>query len=604
MGYEIDKFNTNDETKLLSLVMRDFEKSRNWREPKIQAMLDNLSYYHGKHLESDLVKRKKKNNIFIRLLFQIIQTIMPRIMGSQFSGDTLVSARPREKFDVALKEKIEKLIKFEFDNIPNLYLKAYYIFHNMLLYGTGVAKVFWNKARKGLGFDFVHLGDIFPDPTSTGIYNSMFLIHRIETTFKHLLNNEQRVDENGDIVGNYINLDKVKNTSYPTNEDNFNVQADSILNVEYENFENIEKVELLEYWTPEWTITVANRQIIIRHVRNIYKEFPFLIVYDNPEPNSWYAIGEGDLLMDIQKEYNKRINQDLDNWDFQLQPVFALRTGSVKVRDVLTMYDKKVIPVAGSEDINKLIQRWSPGVQPGLGQQVIDRIKFDAQAVTGIPDFTDPDGPAGKNKTATGTSIIAESASQRINEKIDIINYMFSVELGRKILKYFHLFMDAEKVIRITNESDLKPFEEFKIQREDLNYWQTFDLIPISVKEQVDKRAHQERMTLLLQALQGLINDPGVTQKLTEEGMNLQITPLIKDVLKAHGLLNIDDILVVRQNETQQDMQGDSEGDTQAANPAVFPSAEDIQTLEEGAQPPPELPMLNKQLLAQEMLNG
>ena len=604
MSYEINKFNTKNKAKVLSLVMKDFTKSDNWRQPKITEMLEVLSYYHGKHLASDLVGRSNKNNIFIRSLFQVIQTILPRIMGSQFSGDTIVSAKPREKFDVRLTEVMEKMIKFEFDNIPDLYLKSYYVFHNALLYGTGVAKIFWNNARNGLGYDFVHLGDIYPDPVSTGIYDSRFIIHRIETTMEHLMDNEERTDQNGDIVGHYTDLDKVKDSSYPANEDNFKYQSESMLSMEMGDNQTADKVELLEYWTPEWTITVANRQVVIRHTKNVYEELPFLVVYDYPEPNNWYGIGEGELVKPLQREKNRRRNQDLDNYDLQLQPVFALRTGSVKVRDVLTMYDKKVLPIAGSEKINDLIQRWSPNVQPGLAQEAEKRLDFDIQGVTGIPDFTDPDGPVGKNNTATGTSIVAESASQRINQKIDIINYMFSKELGRKILKYFHLFMSAEKVIRVTNESDAEPFVEFKINRDDLTYWETFDLIPISVKEQVDKRAHQERMAILLQAIQGLINDPGVTQKLGEEGMELKITPIIKDVLNAHELKNIDDILVVRQD-TQEGLPADSgQGDTQPVDPTAILPAGDIQTLEEGVQPPPELPMLNKQRIAQEMMNG
>ena len=614
MSYELDKFNISDQQEILTLVMRDFTKSENWRSNKVIKWMEYLNYYHGKHLPEDIKNRANKNQIFIPYLFQVIQTIMPRIMGSQFAGDLIVTANPREKYDMELKTLIEQTIKFEFDNIPNLYLKAYNVFHNALLYGTGIAKVFWNKERQGLGFDYVHIGDIYPDPTATGIFDSRFIIHRVETTYPFLKKNEKRTDENGDIVGHYVNLEKVKDSSYPENYDTFQSIKEGMFENESYYGKN-EKIELLEYWTPEWTITIANRQFVIRHIKNVYKELPFIIVYDYPEPNSFYGIGEGQLICPLNKEANLRRNQDLDNYDLQLQPIFALRTGSVKVRDVLTMYDKKVLPIASTEDIDKLIQRWSPQVQPGLGTQAEQQIKYDLQGITGIPDFTDPKGPAGSNDTATGKSIIAESTKQRINLKIDLINYMFAKELGRKILKYFYMFMPAEKVIRITNSSNIQPFFEFKLQKEDLKYWYTFDLIPATVKEQVDKRAHQERMTMLLQATQGLLNDPSVQAAQRKENFDINIRPILEEVYKAHELLNIEDILVVRQT-TPLAAPGDSgmeripeegildTGDNQSVGQAVSFPTSDIAPLEMGTQPPPITPVLHKQRLAQELLNG
>lgn len=594
--YEIDKYNVKDEDKIVKLVMKDFHKSNDWREPIAKQNKDYLSYYYGKHLPNDNINRAGKNQIFVNYTFGTIQTILPRLMGSQFKANTMVTVKPREIFDTELKEIMETLIKYEFDNIPNLFVKTLYAFLQSCQFGDGFVNVFWDTVRNAIGYDFVDWGDLYPDPLGTDFFNSRYVVHRIETVFKHLKDME-RTKKNP--RGKYFNIDKVKNTQYPTDFETFAQYRDDILGREY-NRETDEKIEILQLQTPEWIIAIANREVLIRHERNAYEEITFMQIPDYPDPTSFHNIGEIQIIFQQQKEANLRCNQDLDNYDLQLQPIYALRAGSVSTNDILKMYDRKVINIAGTEDINKLLTRWAPDVQPGLGEQSVRTLRENMEFANGITSAVRGQ-ESQRNDTATGWSIQAEAALQRIELKIDCINYQFAAPFGRKILKYYHLFLEEDKVIRITNKSDITPFKQFKVPRDRLQFWETFDIVPVTTKEQVDKRAHQERMTLLGQYIQGLVDDEIVMSKLANENFGLNIAPVIKKVLRAHEVMEVDDILVVRQDTTVDNQGGSIPGGNQPDLSTEIPAEN---TLTEGASGVPEFPVLNKQKLAQEMMRG
>ena len=98
-----------------------------------------------------------------------------------------------------------------------------------------------------------------------------------------------------------------------------------------------DQVEVLEYWTKDRVITVANRSTVIEDTENYFKSkarkngnrfpkglYPFCSLRDYTDASLFYAKGEVDFIADQQELLNDLTNQNIDSITFSLNQMYTL----------------------------------------------------------------------------------------------------------------------------------------------------------------------------------------------------------------------------------------------------------------------------------------
>lgn len=543
---------TNKE--LANKIVSRYTTARNWREPLKQKWDDFYDLYRGV-LDSS-TKSMWQANIFVPYAFSTIETIVPRLVA----GRPQIDVMPREEGDTDYARVQNYLVDYQWDQCDMDKLLPD-IVRQMLIYGTSVVKVYWDKKIETvqeeieIDPDFPELGsqkvevekttknqpvvemvdlyDFFWDPKGYSRDTCGWMAHRTHRSYDYLLKMQKQ--------GLYKNVnllekdktrpfkgetDKTSRTTALGTTDPQNVSGDS---------DKEANIELIEYWEDDRVVTVANRRVIIRDEKNPFAhgKKPFVIFIDQSVPKEFCGIGELEPIETLQKELNDMRNQRMDNASLILNRMWLVQNGANVDEDEL------VSDVGGIIHTDKIegVQALYPPEIPNSSYREETLIKADIQQTTGITDYTKGvASDALANETATGISMMQEASNARI--KLKMMNIEMAIrEIGELFISLNKQFIDEETVIRILGEGSpqwllVKP-SEIK---------DNFDLLVESAPRLLENDAIAKRQALEL--FQMFANDPLIDQ-----------LELRRYILEAFNAKNIDKLL------GQQQMPMGAEGD-------------------------------------------
>jgi hypothetical protein len=435
------------------------------------------------------------------------------------------------------------------------------IVRQMLIYGTSVVKVYWDKKVETveeeieIDPDFPELGsqkvevekttknqpvvemvdlyDFFWDPKGFDIDSCGWVAHRTYRSYDYLIKMQKQ--------GLYKNVnllekdktrpfkgetDKITRTTALGTTDPQSVSGDS---------DKEANIELIEYWEDNRVVTIANRTVVIRDDKNPFAhgKKPFVRFVDQSVPKEFCGIGELEPIETLQKELNDMRNQRMDNASLILNRMWLVQNGANVDEDEL------VSDVGGIIHTDKIegVQALYPPEIPNSSYREETLIKADIQQTTGITDYTKGvASDALANETATGISMMQEAGNARI--KLKMMNIEMGIrEIGELFISLNKQFIDEETVIRILGEGSpqwllVKP-SEIK---------DNFDLMVESAPRLLENDAIAKRQALEL--FQMFANDPLIDQ-----------LELRRYILEAFNAKNIDKLL------GQQQMPMGAEGD-------------------------------------------
>jgi len=418
-----------------------------------------------------------QSNIWVPLSFSTIETVVPRLVSNRPQIDIL----PREPNDEKYAQIMSKIIDYQWDQM-NMNVLLPEAVKEMCIYGTVILKAFWYKEESDvidkqmvddempeLGqveveekktiynapkVEVVDLYDFFVDPKATTIDNAEWVIHRSMRTIDYL--HEMMED------GKYKNIKLLEDeaTSFVGTDDE-KQQRRSTIGISMPVEQNTDKlIEILEYWTDERVITVANRKIIIRDQENPFRhgKKPFISCVDQKIPHEFYGMGELEPIETLQYELNDRRNQRMDNVTLILNRMWLIKNGQNVDEDELVSDAGGVVH---TDDINAVQQLVLPDVTSSSYQEETI-IKADIQQTSGVTDFTrGMSSDALANDTATGISLLQEASNARFRLKIQNIEDMMLKRLGEMMVSMNNQFMSDETTIRIVGDEG-KSFETIK----------------------------------------------------------------------------------------------------------------------------------------------
>ena len=331
-------FENMDDKKTLDVILSDYTASKGFQADYFDKFREFYQLYRS-YLTTH---RETGSNLFIPYTFHIIETVTPKIVNAMFYTRPYVQTVPLGVDDSVREEKskkMNKLLDYQFMQKMAIVPKCTDTIKTALMYGTAITKQTWDYEKKEvikrqpstiLGIELpilkevlveeivkdqpkmtlIPILDFFFDPSGTTIEDCRYCIHRYSEDIDEL---KRQAAKSG---GAYKNLDKLEEDSSGGAG-----ESDFLSSIGVGGGTNRSKeVEILEYWTDDWVVKVANQSVVIMSTENPYyhKKKPFAKWVDTPVPNEFYGIGEIEPIVHLQHELNTTRNQRIDNSSFAL----------------------------------------------------------------------------------------------------------------------------------------------------------------------------------------------------------------------------------------------------------------------------------------------
>lgn len=465
-----------------------------------------------------------QSTVFVPQTYSTVETIVPRILDAIFAEQRPVGVEPFGAEDVLNAEIIEELLNYQ---IKRIGLRPFVsTIKDCVMYGTGIIKVGWRvdekvitakkddvnqyiltgsptktekdvvKVYDGPELIPVDLFEFFPDPEAVDIEDARYIIERFYKPRKYLKELEKQ--------GIYKNIDDI-----PQQGANLKERDERQANINFHNpinnneMEDNDVIELLELWTDERVITLANKHTIIRNEINPYWDGvkPYVKMVLVPVQNEFYGIGAIEPMQYLQHELNDKRNQRLDNVNMSMNRMWMWNTSYHLPNGTASLISRPhgIIPVEGmvGDDVRRALR---PLDIPDVTQSSYveeDIIKRDIQIATGVNDyFAGNSAPDSRlNKTATGISLTLAQAQARFKYSIDLISESFK-KIIEKIFARDKQFLPDDYVIRLFGEAGYV-FKEIGID----NLYGSFDFTINIGNALIPKQIEQDQLLQLVQML-------------------------------------------------------------------------------------------------------
>ena len=329
--------------------------------------------------------------------------------------------------------------------------------------------------------------DIYIDPTCMdNMDKCQFVIHRYETDLSSL-----RAD------GRYKNLDQVEKHEGQVRDNGYYPQDHT-----YFTFEDKarKKMVMYEYWgnydvnedgIAEPIVCSWIGNTVVRLQSNPYpdKKPPFIVVPFNAVPFQIYGDSLASVIGDNQKVKTAIIRGVIDNMSQSNNGQVGMKKGSLDIAN-----RKKFLQGNNFEYNGDKGDFWQGSYNqiPGSAFDVMTLMNNEIESQTGVKSFSGGITGSALGSTATGArGALDATATRRISLVRNIAENLIK-PLMRKWMSYNAEFLEAEEIVRITNE------EFIPIKRDDLTG--NID-IDISISTAEDNNAKSQELSFLLQTL-------------------------------------------------------------------------------------------------------
>lgn len=517
-----------DET--LELVLKAFNTSWEYTSSSWHARWeDNYKLYNNQRVKRGYFGI---SDTFVPMTFGTIETLTSGLFGTKPKFDYLPpSTKPDQKTDI-----LNGLLDFYWDK-DQWSLKIINTGRGMLREGTSVDYFCWERDHPRL--INIPIRDFFIDPNAFELdENSTGYCGRRYLTTWDALNEYEIIDldamdaakpdpDTGEVEPvfkkKYKDLDKLKSGDSDDTVEGTTQHQDQTTDKEQKDMlygSTLEKpqkdqVEVIEYWTTDRVISIANRQVVIEDTDNYYKaqaqatgdEFaqgilPFADCRDYVDGSLFYAKSEVDFISDQQEDLNDFSNQEKDAVSINLNPQKTLDPKYGHLIEKIGNFPGAVYPVETGA-----LQPIPIGTIPPEAFNERLNIKNEIRETTATNQVIQgsPNTNPGK-QTATEVNAQVAGAGQRINLKSTQLENGYFHRMAKIVFRMVQLYVNEPMMVRILGKTGVE--------------WQTFD--PSEFQGEYEPRVQlditvqnqkQQDATNAANLLKAFLGDPNVNQQ-------------------------------------------------------------------------------------------
>lgn len=429
-----------------------------------------------------------QSNVFIPYIFSVIETLMPRILGSR--PEFMIAPRGQE--DVAKAAVLQSVFDYLWE-VTKMDGKIPMFVKQSIIYGTSIGKTRWEKKYTYSSivteieeqdgkkipkykekpkliydnpqFDEVDIYDFYPDKLASDINKgtspARYVFQRYVMT-KDQLQSQYKAAKNLEFVksgrgGNGSSLDFTdyklvrrevlanKNRLYTTSGggDKYDTNSGNL-------------IEVVEYWERNRYVVRANGVPII-NMPNPYSHgmIPFTKLPFVEMPGEFYGIGIAELLENMQVMLNTIKNQRIDNVTMLIHKMWIV--------DPLANINKADLVV---KPFGIIYTQNPNGVRPVEFSDVKassyteeEKLKDDMRNATGVDDYSR--GAGAMANSATEASYLREATLERIKLFLRNLETCFA-DVMQQWYALVVDFFPEQKVFRLVNKDGVYYFPTIK----------------------------------------------------------------------------------------------------------------------------------------------
>jgi hypothetical protein len=471
------------EESIVSVISKKFDQWSAWRRPYEKVWDECYRLYFS---STDKLKTPTRSSVTIPIIFQIIETAVPKIINTIFaSNEDFFECVPTDPAELERTNLVELLLGYQLAQ-ADFFEKFMDFTKQLLMYGTSYFKIYWKVIRKWvvtreiirkpvsiLGFklrdavygqekkeykvverrpeiDVLDILDVFPDPEA-----------------------RSERDSDGVILRSWINIDQLKELGagkYPVyaNVDSEDIKPDkasftssrhmryAVRGTSSGNAVDSHQVELLEYWgyydldgdgiREECYLVVANRKVLVKAIANPFdhQKRPLIRSVLFPVPMEWFGLGMIEPVINNVHELWTIRRQRLDNINQILNRMWKANALADIDPDMLVSSPGGIIWVDQMTDVEAL-------EQPNVTDQAFTEA---AMLQTEIKDALIPDSAMGTpqtgklGRTARGAQMIIGQALEKFGTAIKLIEEMALKRILRMFYQLDLQFLDEDEVFQ------------------------------------------------------------------------------------------------------------------------------------------------------------
>ena len=539
-------FGGRTDAEIIKTITDDMKRSEEFQQP----YFDKFAKFYQQYNCITETKRADGANLFIPYIYNIIETALPKILGSVFEAKPFITYKAVGKDDTQKGEVLTNLVYYQMKQLMKAATRFYEIYKSALMYGTAYSKQTWKykekdvverkiqeqeiqmddgtvvkvplrvpmKAKKVIydapDMKNIPIESLFFDPAYSDMDESPYIIHEFFKPMHEL--------KMGEKEGYYKNTDKISEE-----------KQDGPLKARYDSSGLLigdmhEGVRIWEYWTDDWLVTVANKNTVIRVEENPYyhRGKPFVKWATVLMPNEWYGKSVIETLIDLQAELNTIRNQRIDNVSLAINRMFLIAKASGIDVDQLKSRPNGYIEV---DDVDKDIRELEVKDVTSNAYRDEEIIKTDMDVTSGVHN-QDRGQASERRETATVASLLSSASSERFRMQVMLMEEDSLTALGRQLAELNKQFLDDETFILITGDNGKMEQQVVNFDDIDIDY----DVIASGTA--TDATVNKEvRKGQLIQLLNVAINNPNVNQ-----------TELLKQIFKEFDFKNFEDMIQVQ----------------------------------------------------------
>lgn len=259
------------------------------------------------------------------------------------------------------------------------------------------------------------------------------------------------------------------------------------------------------------------------------KEFPSKILQFNELPDAMFGMNDVDTYKSIADNKNILVNLALRNAQENSKLYVAVATagmdGEEDVQKVQSG-DQTILLFKGDNINGKMSVQSGSGAASSELYQCVGMVQKNLDDKSGVTDLRRGVLQSGE-ESAESVKIRAGASSARPAYRQDIMTD-FLKESGHYLNTVNKQFMPFDEAVRIVGSMDLQWSD--KPTMEEIQADTDVDIDPISMLPESPEDEAQ-RLQMVLNLMEAAINNPGVSQKIAQEGMMFNLSPVIEQLL-------------------------------------------------------------------------
>jgi hypothetical protein len=493
-----------------------YDAVKRWRQPYEDQWKKFYKLYRSYR---DSTIYPFKSNLFVPYVFSIVETVVPKMLGTIFNTRPLISVQARQGASENLAKVMERLLEYQLDDERlEFFSKILEFFKECTIYGTSFLKVIPKFGDDELvSFNYIDvepidLFNIFPDYRAKSIRRMKYIIQLSYVDLDELKTlQDQGFYKNVKDVEAYIAsdvyVDEYKRTRL----------TDTGRLDEYGFDTNRKIIEVLEYWDKDKIYTIGAKKVILKEEDNPFDGLlPFIMARYVPVQHEIYGIGIPEISEDLQEELNTVRNQRMDNVNLIINRMFIANKYADIDMSSLVSYPGNVIL---TNDINAIEALDTRDVTKSAYMEE-EIIKHDIDNATG--EFMYMRGaPPERRETATGIVRLQQAATARFDTVIKMLEFTVIRHISKMFLWLDYQFLPKEELYKILGPEDSTALSADAFYQQPLDVMlKQYNFQPMGSSTTAIREV---RIQQVMQAYKLFQNDPMINQ--------MELKKMVLDVL-------------------------------------------------------------------------